>query len=56
MHHLRSLEADRPKDLPAPIYVRGYVTDYARCLGLNPDRVLADYTDPARRQGDRGAR
>jgi curved DNA-binding protein CbpA len=29
--------------LPAPVYVRGFVAAYARCLGLDPQEVAASY-------------
>jgi len=43
--YLRFIEEDRFDGLPAPVYVRGFVTAYARCLGLEPSRVVGDYMD-----------
>jgi flagellar biosynthesis protein FlhG len=41
--YLRFLEEERFDDLPAAVYVRGFVKCYARCLGLDPDRVARSY-------------
>jgi flagellar biosynthesis protein FlhG len=43
--YLRFIEDDNFENLPAPVYVRGFVTAYARCLGLEPARVVADYME-----------
>ena len=43
--HLRNLEEERFEALPAAVYVRGFVSAYARCLGLDPDRVASDYLE-----------
>lgn len=46
--HLRrdvveALEQDRYENLPAPVYVAGYLRNYARLLGLDPAQILAAY-------------
>jgi flagellar biosynthesis protein FlhG len=41
--YLRALEEERFRDLPAAVYVRGFVTAYARCVGLDPQNVVAAY-------------
>lgn len=41
--YLRFIEDEQFSDLPAPVYVRGFVTAFARCVGLDPERVLPDY-------------
>jgi len=41
--YLRFLEEDRFSELPARVYVRGFVTAYARCLGLDAKRVAGSY-------------
>lgn len=41
--YLRFLEEERFDVLPAPVYVRGFVAAYARCLGLDPARVATRY-------------
>lgn len=41
--YLRCLEEDHYSGLPAPVYVRGFVTAYARCVGLDPRAVASSY-------------
>jgi flagellar biosynthesis protein FlhG len=41
--YLRFIEEERFDDLPAAVYVRGFLKCYARCLGLDPDRVAQSY-------------
>jgi curved DNA-binding protein CbpA len=41
--HLHSIEEDRYADLPSPVYVRGFVAEFARCLGLDPRKVASSY-------------
>jgi hypothetical protein len=43
--YLRFIEEEQFASLPAPVYVRGFVTAYARCLGLDPARVVPDYME-----------
>ena len=43
--HLRSIEEERFEALPASVYVRGFVSAYARCLGLDAGRVASDYLE-----------
>jgi curved DNA-binding protein CbpA len=43
--YLRFLEDENFGHLPPAVYVRGFVTAYARCLGLDPARVAADYME-----------
>lgn len=40
---LRQIEEDAFEDLPASVYVRGFVTTYARTIGIDPARVVASY-------------
>ncbi|MCS5638512.1 MAG: helix-turn-helix domain-containing protein [Myxococcota bacterium] len=40
---LRQIEEDAFEDLPATVYVRGFVTTYARTIGIDPTRVVAAY-------------
>lgn len=40
---LEALEEDRFDELPAPVYTRGFIRNYARLLGLDPDDVVAAY-------------
>jgi curved DNA-binding protein CbpA len=41
--YLRFIEEDRFSELPATVYVRGFVSAYASCLGLDASRVAASY-------------
>ncbi len=41
--YLRFIESERFADLPAPVYVRGFVTAYASCVGLDGTQVAASY-------------
>ena len=41
--YLRFIEEERFSELPAPVYVRGFVAAYATCLGLDASRVAASY-------------
>ena len=41
--YLRFIEEERFSELPAPVYVRGFVSAYASCVGLDARRVAASY-------------
>ena len=41
--YLRFIEEDRYAELPAPVYVRGFVTAYAECVGLDGKHAAASY-------------
>lgn len=41
--HLSRIENEEFADLPATVYVRGFVTAYARTIGLDPERVVTSY-------------
>jgi flagellar biosynthesis protein FlhG len=41
--YLHFIEEESYDDLPAPVYVRGFVTAYARAIGLDPVRVAGSY-------------
>jgi curved DNA-binding protein CbpA len=43
LEHLHSIEEDRFDALPSPVYVRGFVKQFARCLGLDPAAVSKSY-------------
>jgi flagellar biosynthesis protein FlhG len=43
--YLRAIEEERFEALPAAVYVRGFVSAYARCLGLDAGRVANDYLE-----------
>ena len=41
---LHSLESDQYQDLPAKPFIRGFVISYARFIGLDPKRVLSEFS------------
>lgn len=41
--HLTAIENEDVKKLPAEVYVRGFVYQYAKVLKLNPDQVATSY-------------
>jgi len=58
-NYLRYIEEEKFEELPAPVYVRGFVGAYARCIGLDPERIVSSYmkrldgtprSEPRRRQ------
>lgn len=51
--HLRNIEDENFQDLPADVYVRGFVTAYAQTIGLDPGVVVPSYM--ARVQESRNA-
>ena len=40
LRYLEALEQDRFDVLPAPVFVRGFLREYARVVGLDPDEVV----------------
>ena len=42
---LRAIEEDNPKALPAEVFARGFVKNYAQYLGLDPSEALAWYIE-----------
>jgi cytoskeleton protein RodZ len=42
---LRAIEEDNPKALPAEVFARGFVKNYAQYLGLDPNEALAWYIE-----------
>ncbi len=41
--YLTKLEAGKLDELPAPAYVTGFLRSYGRCVGLDPDTLVARY-------------
>lgn len=41
--YIRNIEGDEFSKLPADVYTRGFVYQYAKCLKLNPDLVASSY-------------
>jgi curved DNA-binding protein CbpA len=52
--YLRFIEEDRFADLPARVYVRGFVSAYASCVGLDPRSVAAGYMQRFDEERSRG--
>ena len=50
--HLRNIEDENFGELPADVYVRGFVKAYAQTIGLDPKVVVPSYM--ARLEGSRG--
>jgi flagellar biosynthesis protein FlhG len=48
-HYLEAIEADEYGALPALVYVRGFVTEMAKCLRLDPEQVSRTYIQRYRR-------
>jgi cytoskeletal protein RodZ len=42
-HHLKAIEEDRYEVLPPALYVKGFLTGYARCLALDPRDIVLQY-------------
>jgi flagellar biosynthesis protein FlhG len=40
---LEYIEQERYSDLPAAVYLRGFVQEYARCVGLEPNATAESY-------------
>ncbi len=40
---LRAIEEDVVVKLPSPVFLKGYIKQYAECLGLDPTVILAAY-------------
>jgi flagellar biosynthesis protein FlhG len=45
MTYLGAIESETFKKLPAVVYVRGFLVEYAKILGIDPERVLATYLE-----------
>lgn len=43
LRHLEYLEEDRFQLLPAPVYLRGFLQEYARLVGIDPRRTADAY-------------
>jgi cytoskeletal protein RodZ len=43
LRYLKAMEQDRFDVLPAPVFARGFLREYARYVGLNPDEVVNYY-------------
>ncbi len=46
---LSYIEEERLERLPAPVYLKSFVSQYARCLGLDTEKVARSFTNRIRR-------
>ncbi len=51
--HLRSIEANHYDELPAPVYLRGFLKQIAKCLSLDPAQVADSYSNRMRESATR---
>ncbi len=49
---LESIESERIDRLPAPVYLRNFTRQMARCLGLDEERVSSSYMDRIRQRSN----
>jgi curved DNA-binding protein CbpA len=52
-HHLRAIEGNHYEQLPPPVYLRGFLKQFARCLSLDPNHVADSYTGRMRESSAR---
>src|SRR6266542_2825545 len=45
LRHLEALESGRLSELPAPVFVKGFIRAYCHFLGESPDEALGRYRD-----------
>ena len=45
IQYFENIEREEFDSLPPPVYIRGYVVNYARYLSLDPKKVADDYMD-----------
>ena len=43
LHHLRSIEEENWAAMPAPVYLRGFLVEFARFLRLDPQQTTRSY-------------
>jgi len=51
--HLRSIEGNQYDVLPAPVYLRGFLKQIAKCLSLDPAQVTDSYSNRMRESATR---
>jgi cytoskeletal protein RodZ len=51
VRYLQYIEQDRYPDLPAPVYLRGFLQEYAKAVGLEPRRTAEAYMERVPKQG-----
>ena len=47
MSSLEAIEAGRVDDLPHPVYAKGFIKNYAQCLGLNAEELAGAFAQNA---------
>ena len=47
---LRAIEAEQWDALPAPVYLRGFLVEYAKCLRLDAAQVARTYLERQQRR------
>ena len=55
LRYLEALEENRFALLPAPVFARGFLREYARYVGLNPDEVVNHFLAAQGLEGKEGA-
>lgn len=55
IRYLEALETDRFEILPAPVFTKGFLSQYGRYIGLDPDQVVNTYLN-ALQEGDSNER
>ena len=49
--YLQCIEANRYRELPAPVYLKGFLREFAKCLRLDPRCVAESYMERAHERG-----
>ncbi len=52
--YLKFIEEERFEDMPAGVYVRGFLVAYAEYLDLSPEQVVPDFMERFERARDKG--
>ena len=50
-NNLQVIEEENIQAFPAPIYLKGFLRSYAKCLGLDPYRVTSEYLERIAKKG-----
>jgi cytoskeletal protein RodZ len=51
LRHLEALEADRLSELPAPVFIKGFIRAYCGFLGVPPEEALRRFAGAERQAG-----
>jgi len=55
IRYLEALEQDRFEMLPAPVFAKGFLREYSKYVGLDPDEVVNSYLTAAKGSDEEGA-